>query len=238
VKIALIGYGKMGKEIEQIALTRHHEIILKIDVSNAASVSKNDLAKADVAIEFTTPHSSVENMCKCFDAQVPVVVGTTGWLAKFKEVEIACEKSKGGLFYASNFSIGVNLFFTLNNYLAKLMNNYGEYEASIEEIHHIHKLDSPSGTGITLADGLIKNLERKTEWVKEQAVAPHQLAIVSKRENEVPGTHSVFYRSAVDDIEIKHTAHNRKGFALGAVIAAEFMQNKRGVYTMNDLLKI
>lgn len=238
MKIALLGYGKMGKEIEQIALKRGHEIIAKVDVTNAASFSMDDLKKADAAIEFSMPDSAVSNIYKCFEANVPVVVGTTGWLKQLEEVKKNCADKKQGLFYASNFSIGVNVFFEVNKHLAKIMNNYTEYNVSMEEIHHIHKLDSPSGTGLSLANQILENVKRKKTWVEGDPKNESELQIIAKREGEVPGTHIVRYDSDVDQIEIKHTAHNRKGFALGAVLAAEFMKGKQGIYGMSDLLKI
>lgn len=255
MKIALFGYGKMGKEIEQVALQRRHEIALKINLRNTDSFSKIDLQKCDAAIEFSTPHSAIANMKKCFDAGIPVVVGTTGWYDKQEEVKKNCTEKNGCLFYASNFSIGVNIFFKVNEHLAKMMDNYSDYGVSIEEIHHIHKLDAPSGTAITLANGIVNNLKRKSNW---QTITQHEkrrngatenfsdspnpplsdsdFLITSKREGEVLGTHSVKYFSPIDDIEIKHTAHNRKGFALGAVLAAEFVKGKKGIFGMNDLL--
>jgi len=236
MKIALIGYGKMGKEIEQIALSRGHTIALKVDVSNAETYTIDELKQADVAIEFSTPEAAVKNIYKCFDANVPVVVGTTGWLGKLDEVKEKCKILNSTLFYASNYSIGVNLFFKLNEYLAKLMNKYADYNVSMEEIHHIHKLDAPSGTAISLANQIIENVQTKTKWVNHPTNELNDLAILSKRIDEVPGTHTVTYASAVDEINITHIAHNRKGFALGAVIAAEWVANKKGIYGMNDLM--
>src|ERR1039458_9652054 len=217
MKIALFGYGKMGKEIEQIALLRGHEIVLKIDLNNIKNISKEDLKKCDTAIEFSTPANAMVNMKKCFDAGIPVVVGTTGWYDKLEEGKKICEEKNGCLFYASNFSIRVNIFFKVNEYLAKVMNNYPDYNISMEEIHHVHKLDSPSGTAISLANQIIENNKRKKKYVNTKTEKADELEIISKREDEVPGTHSVKYFSSIDDIEIKHTAHNRKGFAMGAV---------------------
>lgn len=235
MKIALIGYGKMGKEIEAIALKRGHEVILKIDKDNQDEMNIVNLKKADVAIEFSTPHTVVENIYKCFNAHLPVVVGATGWYDKFDEIIAHCEGNRGSLFHATNFSVGVNLFFKLNSYLAELMNKYEDYDISMEEIHHIHKLDKPSGTAISLANQILNKVKRKEKWsINEKA--PDTLHIVDKREGEVPGTHIVKYHSSIDDIEIMHKAHSRKGFALGAVIAAEFLQGKTGVYSMNDLI--
>lgn len=235
MKIVLLGYGKMGKEIEKIALNRQHEIVLKIDETNANSISTNDLSKADVAIEFSTPHTVENNIYKCFEAQLPIVVGTTGWYNNFDKIKSDCLKKNSTLFYATNFSVGVNLFFKVNKYLAELMNNYPDYEVSMEEIHHIHKLDKPSGTAITLAEQVIEKIDRKKNWSIEKQ-APETLFIKDIREGEVPGTHIIKYSSPIDDIEIMHKAHNRKGFALGAVLAAEFAHNKKGIYTMSDLI--
>ncbi|MBL7882822.1 MAG: 4-hydroxy-tetrahydrodipicolinate reductase [Bacteroidia bacterium] len=236
MNIALIGYGKMGKEIEQIALSRGHQIVLKVDVNNANSYSADELKKADVAIEFSTPESAIKNIYKCFEANVPVVVGTTGWLEKLNEVKQQCEQQKQTLFYASNYSIGVNLFFQLNKQLAKLMNGYNEYNVSMEEIHHVHKLDAPSGTAISLANQIIENNAGKQKWVNNLSQNNTELGIISKRIDEVPGTHTVTYSSAVDEISITHIAHNRKGFALGAVIAAEWVKDKKGVFGMDELM--
>lgn len=236
MKIALLGYGKMGKTIEKIALSRGNEIVLKVDESNSRTYSDAELMQADVAIEFSTPESAYDNILRCFRCNVPVVVGTTGWLSKMDEVKQLCSEHGQSFFYASNFSIGVNIFFRLNEQLAKMMNSYGEYDVRMEEIHHIHKLDSPSGTAITLANGIIKNLERKTKWVEGVQAQPGEIPIASKREGEVPGTHSITYQSEVDTITITHEAHSRQGFALGAVVAAEWLPGKKGVFGMNDLL--
>lgn len=237
MKIALIGYGKMGKAIEQIALERNHEIVARIG-AEWTSTDYEGLKSADVAIEFSVPAVAVENIYKCFDANVPVVVGTTGWYDAFDSVSKKCATQKAGLFYATNFSVGVNLFFELNKQLAKLMNNQPDYDVTMEEIHHIHKLDAPSGTAITLAEGTLGILNRKESWVKENASAPTELAIASKRIDEVPGTHSITYESDIDQITITHEAKSRKGFAQGAVIAAEWMKDKVGVFTMTDLLSL
>jgi 4-hydroxy-tetrahydrodipicolinate reductase len=235
MNIALLGYGKMGKEIEAIALQKNHKIVLKLDKSNASSIRPEDLKKADVAIEFSTPHTVLQNIAMCFDAQLPVVVGTTGWYDSFEEIKKLCTEKNGSLFYATNFSVGVNLFFKLNKYLAHLLNNYEDYEVSMEEIHHIHKLDKPSGTAITLANQVIENLDRKKAWsITEKN--EDTLFIKDVREGEVPGTHIIKYHSAIDDIEIMHKAHNRKGFAYGAVIASEFLKGKKGIYSMSDII--
>lgn len=238
MRIALFGYGKMGREIEQVAIQRGHEIDLKIDIHNTDTFSKDELKKCSVAIEFSTPHSAISNINKCFDIGIPVVVGTTGWYDKLDEVKKSCNEKNGCLFYASNFSVGVNIFFKVNEYLAKNMNNYTEYKISIEEIHHVHKLDAPSGTGISLAEGIMRNIPRKTKWINQKTDKENELEIISKREGEIPGTHIVRYYSEIDDIEIIHKAHNRKGFALGAVLAAEFIKGKKGIFGMNDLLKL
>lgn len=236
MNIALIGYGKMGKEIEQIAISRGHTIVLKVDVSNASSYSIDELRKADVAIEFSTPDAVINNIYKCFDANVPAIVGTTGWLDQLEAIKKNCSDKNQTLFYTSNYSIGVNLFFKVNEYLAKLMNTNPDYRVSMEEIHHVHKLDAPSGTAISLANQIIENNTQKQKWVNAISDTKNELEIISKRVDEVPGTHTVTYSSAVDEISITHIAHNRKGFALGAVIAAEWVKDKKGVFGMNDLL--
>lgn len=238
MKIALIGYGKMGKEIERIALDRGHEIVLKIDVTNPEDLSVSNLQKADVAIEFTTPASAVDNYKLCFEAGLPVVSGTTGWLERKPEVHQLCEALDGTFFYTSNFSLGVNIFFALNKKLAALMASHDDYKIGITEIHHIHKLDAPSGTAITLAEGIIENMPSKTKWVNQETEENTELEIISERVGEVPGTHIIKYDSEVDYIEITHCAKNRKGLAFGAVLAAEYSFGKKGILTMNDLLNI
>jgi 4-hydroxy-tetrahydrodipicolinate reductase len=235
MNIALLGYGKMGKEIEAIALQKGHTIVLKVDETNATTFTLGDLKKADVAIEFSTPHTVISNIKKCFDAQVPIVVGTTGWYDEFEMIQELCLQKNGGLFHATNFSLGVNLFFKVNSYLAELMSKYDTYDVEMEEIHHIHKLDKPSGTAISLANQVLEKIDRKTNWSITDK-HPETLFINDIREGEVPGTHIIKYTSAVDDIEILHKAHNRKGFALGAVIAAEHIKGKKGIFTMNDLI--
>jgi 4-hydroxy-tetrahydrodipicolinate reductase len=235
MNIALLGYGKMGKEIEKIAIARGHQIVLKVDKDNAATITANDLQKADVAIEFSTPHTVMSNIKLCFSAKLPIVVGTTGWYDEFDVIKSQCLANNNTLFYASNFSLGVNLFFKVNKYLAELMNKYPEYNVCMEEIHHIHKLDKPSGTAITLAEQIIEKMDRKNKWSID-AKADDTLFIEDKREGEVPGTHIIKYQSAIDDIEIMHKAHNRQGFALGSVIAAEFVKGKTGVFTMSDVV--
>lgn len=237
MKIALIGYGKMGHEIEKIALERGHTIVSIIDVNNAADFDSPAFRSADVAIEFSTPDSAISNYRKCFTANVPVVAGTTGWLEHMDEVKKACSESGQTFFYASNYSLGVNIFFVLNKYLAKIMDNYSDYNVKMEEIHHIHKLDAPSGTAITLAEGVLENIARKDRWNLETEDNNADLAIHCIREGEVPGIHEVIYESDADVISIKHDAKSRKGFALGAVVAAEFTCGKKGFLGMNDMLK-
>jgi 4-hydroxy-tetrahydrodipicolinate reductase len=236
MKIALLGYGKMGKEVEKAALSRNHEICLVIDISNTRELNEKNLANADIAIDFSTPDSAYENIITCFKSGTPIVSGTTGWLAKFDEVMQLCKEKGHAFFYASNFSLGVNILFNINRYLARIMNNFNDYDCSIEEIHHIHKLDAPSGTAITLAHDLIDAIDRKKQWELNHASEPSSLKISAIRENEVPGTHTIAYDSAVDSIVIRHVAKNRKGLALGAVLAAEFLLGKKGYYTMSDLL--
>jgi 4-hydroxy-tetrahydrodipicolinate reductase len=236
MKIAIIGYGKMGKAIEEIALKNGHEIVLKITTENISECNTGNLQKADVAIEFTNPQSAVENLKKCIDANVPVVCGSTGWLEQWEQIENYCMIKKGCLLYASNFSVGVNIFFELNRKLAALMNNRPEYNISIQEIHHTQKKDSPSGTAITLAEGILQNNQHKEKWVLGETKHQNELGIVSQRIDPAPGTHVINYDSPIDSIEIKHTAHNRVGFASGAVLAAEFLKGKSGIYTMRDVL--
>ena len=236
MKIALIGYGKMGQAIENIALGKGHEIVLKIDISNAADFTKENMAKADVAIEFTGPHSAFDNVMKCIELGIPIVCGSTGWLDKWEQAKKFCEEKKGTLIYASNYSIGVNLFFELNDYLARLMAKHGAYHVQLEEIHHTQKKDAPSGTAITLAEGVLKHIPGKKQWVNHLSDNPEELEIISERIDPAPGTHKIKYSSPVDDIEIIHTAHNRIGFAGGAVLAAEFTPGKKGVFGMKDVL--
>lgn len=230
MKIALLGYGKMGKVIEQIALTRGHEIVLRKDQDSTF----DGLQLADVAIDFSVPDSAVANITACLNIGIPVISGTTGWLANYQSMVDLCETKNGGFIYASNFSLGVNIFFELNEYLAKMMTNLKQYNVSMEEIHHTQKLDAPSGTAITLAEGVIKNSDY-SNWTLETPIS-NEIHIEAKRIENVPGTHSVFYNSNVDQIEIKHTAHSREGFALGAVVAAEWLVGKKGVFTMKDVL--
>ncbi len=238
MKIALLGYGKMGKEIEKIALERKHEITLVIDINNQHEFSVENLKKSDVAIDFSTPQTAYANILKCFEAGIPVVCGTTGWLDKLEDIRERCADNTQTFFYASNYSVGVNVFFALNRMLASLMNQLPDYDAEIKEIHHIHKLDAPSGTAITLANDLITTVDRKKQWELGQASSKDTLKITAVRENEVPGTHIITWDSPVDRIEIMHEAKSRKGFALGAVLAAEFIKDKKGVYSMEDMLKL
>jgi len=238
MNIALIGYGKMGQEIEKIALDRGHEVPFIYDIHNIEELTPENLKKADVVIEFSRPESAVENYLKCFQAGVPVVSGTTGWLDRKEEVEKACQNSNGTFFYASNFSLGVNLFFELNKKLAEMMKPFKEYNVFMTEIHHTQKLDAPSGTAISLAENIMEILPEKKKWVNELTQASDELGIVSLREGTVPGIHTITYDSAVDYIEITHSAKSRKGFALGAVIAAEFCIHKKGLIGMKDLLKL
>lgn len=237
MKIALIGYGKMGKTIEQIALNRGHQIVSIVDINNPEEFQSDNFKSADVAIEFTTPATAFDNYMKSFAAGVPVVSGTTGWLDRIGEIKEKCAKEGKTFFYASNFSIGVNIFFALNKYLAKIMNNFPVYNISMTETHHIHKLDAPSGTAITLAEGILENVDRKERWTLETAQQPTDLPIHAIRKGEVPGIHEVTYESDVDYISIKHDAKSRAGFALGAVVAAEFTAGKKGFLGMDDMLK-
>lgn len=238
MKIALIGYGKMGKIIEKIALDRGHEIVLKIDIDNQNELTVENLKKADVAIEFTIPSSAISNYEICFEAQIPVVAGTTGWHDQKDSVIEKMKKKGGTLFYASNFSLGVNLFFALNKKLAELMSKYPDYEVTMEEVHHIQKLDAPSGTAITLAEGIFEKYPNKKTWTLENPTSADQLKINAIREGQVPGIHRIKYESDVDHIEIEHSAKSRQGFALGAVLAAEFCFGKKGALTMSDLLNL
>lgn len=242
MKVVILGYGKMGQLIEKFAMKRGHEIFLIVDKDNRESVSANEIAGADVAIDFSEPAAALDNIHLCFDAGVPIVVGTTGWYDYLDEVKSICLEENKTMLYGSNFSIGVNVFFHINKLLAKAMNPYKQYDVQVEEIHHIHKLDAPSGTAITIAEGIIDGLESKTKWVnevigegEETIPKPDELLIESHRIEEVPGTHTVLYSSEVDQIEFKHTAHSRAGFALGAVVAAEWLQDKKGFYQVTEM---
>lgn len=231
MKIALVGYGKMGKIIDEIATQRNHEIVAKLN----ESPNSENLNNADVVIEFSNPEVAFNNIKTCLENKIPVICGTTGWLDQKSEIEKIAAENKTSFLYGSNFSLGVNLFFALNEKLADLMKNFPDYNIQLEEIHHIHKKDAPSGTAISLAEGIIKNGNRFEGW-KLDETREKELGIFAIREDEVPGTHSVFYKSSVDEIEIKHTAYSRNGFALGAVIAAEWIQGKTGNFSMKDVL--
>ena len=242
MKIALIGYGKMGKLLERFAQERGHEICITIDADNASDIRSERFKEADVAIEFSVPHAALEHIYDAFEADVPIVVGTTGWYDELAAVEQKCQAGNNTLLYASNFSVGVNVFFYVNKVLAKLMNRYPQYDVQVEEIHHTQKLDAPSGTAITIAEGILDGLERKNSWVNEVigqqddvVTKPNELLIESHRIEEVPGTHTVIYSSEVDELEFKHTAHSRAGFALGAILAAEWLQDKKGFYAIQDM---
>jgi 4-hydroxy-tetrahydrodipicolinate reductase len=238
MKIALIGYGKMGKAIEEIALSHGHEIVLKVGIENLEDNTIEKISQADVAIEFTGPEVAFENIKRCLDAGVPVVSGSTGWLKDLPDAESYSKEKQVGFLYSSNFSIGVNIFFAVNKKLASLMSRHENYEVSLTEVHHTQKKDAPSGTAISLAEQVMQQIPSKNKWVNEWANDRTAISIISERVDPAPGTHTVSYRSEIDDIEIKHTAHNRKGFAGGAVLAAEFLQNKNGVFHMNDVLGI
>ncbi len=235
MNIALIGYGKMGKEIEQILLQRGHTVTLRS--TRSTPFKAEDLSSTDVAIEFSEPQSAVDNILKCFQAGVPIVVGTTGWYMRMPEVREACTQMNGALFTASNFSIGVNILFKFNKELARIMSDFAEYSPSMEEIHHTAKLDAPSGTAITLAEGILENYPGREGWINEATGDSNKLGILSRREGEVPGTHIIRYKSGVDEIQLIHQAYNRRGFAQGAVKAAEFMRTKQGVFGMDDLMR-
>lgn len=237
MKIALIGYGKMGKEIKQILIARGHTIPLIIDLNNTNDLDTAHLQKVDVAIEFTTPSTAYGNVVKCLEAGVPVVCGTTAWLDNLPQVEQLCKEKNGAFFYASNYSIGVNIFFEINRRLAQLMNRFGEYDVTIEETHHTQKKDAPSGTAVTLAEGVLENLDRKQKWVCGTTTVPEELEVVAIRRSVVPGTHTVTYESDVDALSITHMAKSRRGFALGAVLAAEFLHGKTGIFSMKDLMQ-
>ncbi len=238
LSIALIGYGKMGKAIESIALQRGHSIGLKISSQNLPEFNKENLSRCDVAIEFSNPHSAVRNIITCLEAGIPVVCGSTGWLNQLPEIKKQVDRLNGSFLYASNFSVGVNIFFEINKKLAALMNPHPQYEVEVEEIHHTEKKDAPSGTAITIAEQIIQNLGSKNGWISNAPPQADKVLISSKRIDPAPGTHHVRFRSSIDDIEIIHTAHNRQGFATGAVLAAEFIRGKKGIFTMQDVLGI
>ncbi|MBK9465754.1 MAG: 4-hydroxy-tetrahydrodipicolinate reductase [Chitinophagaceae bacterium] len=238
MRIALIGYGKMGRAIEEVALQRGHEIVIKIDQPNLHEFTKENFAIAEAAIEFTSPHSALENVKKCLDFGIPVVCGSTGWTDRLEEMKKICADKNGSFIYSSNYSVGVNIFFEINKKLAALMAPHKEYEVILEETHHTQKKDAPSGTAITLAEQILEQVKRKKQWVNELSDHPEDLEIISQRVDPAPGTHSVKYSSAIDTIEIIHTAHNRKGFASGAVLAAEFAKDNKGFFTMKEVLNL
>lgn len=238
MKIALIGYGKMGKEIEQIALDRNHTTPLKIDINNQHEFTIENLKGVDVAIEFSKPETAIDNIRKCFAAGIPIVCGTTGWHESFEIIKQECISTNNTLFYATNYSLGVGIFAKVNQYLARIMNNFPQYEVSMVETHHTQKLDAPSGTAITLAEDILKNIVRKKNWQLNGQDNKETLNIAAVRRDTVPGIHTITYDSPVDFIEITHDAKNRKGLALGAVVAAEFLISKKGVFSMDDLLKL
>ena len=239
MNIALLGYGKMGHAIEEIATQKGHNVVCKVGIENLEDRTRENIVKADVVIEFSSPDSAYENVMLCLENGVPVVCGSTGWLDKYEQVKKYCEEHNGGLIYASNFSVGVNIFFALNKKLAQLMAPHKEYKVDLKEIHHTQKLDAPSGTAITLAEQIIEKLEYKKKWVNNPSGIENELAIISERTDPAPGTHIINYHSDIDDICITHTAHSRKGFASGSVLAAEFLAKKKtGVYSMKDVLGI
>ena len=236
MNIAIVGYGKMGRIIEEVAISRGHTVDVKIDLNNLHDFNKDVFAAIDVTIEFTGPHTAFDNVMKCLDMKMPVVCGSTGWLERLPEIENQFAKNNGSFLYASNFSVGVNIFFEINKHLARLMSGQPQYEMDIKEIHHTQKKDAPSGTAITLAEQVIENMPRKDTWVNEQTISPNEIAIVSERTDPYPGWHEVNYHSDIDEIKIVHNAFNRNGFALGAVLAAEFIHGKNGIFTMKDVL--
>jgi 4-hydroxy-tetrahydrodipicolinate reductase len=238
MKLVLIGYGKMGKAIEEAALQRGHSIVLTIDQPNLQDFTKENLNAADAAIEFTGPNSAFDNIKKCLGFDIPVVSGSTGWIERMDEIKNYCAEKNGSFIYSSNYSVGVNIFFELNKKLASLMASQKEYEMILEETHHTEKRDAPSGTAITLATQVLEAIKRKKRWVNDLSDNPEDLEIISHRIDPAPGIHQVRYSSAIDDIEIIHTAHNRKGFAFGAVLAAEYIYNKKGFFTMKDVLDL
>ena len=237
MRILLIGYGKMGQTIEKIAIERGHSIVGKIGSKNQQELSSYNSTNTDVAIEFTLPETAYNNLNYCFNNGIKVICGTTGWLQHKPSADQICNDHKGAFLYGSNFSIGVNIFFHINKVLAKIMNNFPQYDVDMEEIHHTQKLDAPSGTAITLAEGILEGFKSKKQWVNTPSSHTSDLYIKSIREGVVPGTHTTSYRSTIDDIEIKHTAHSRQGFALGAVVAAEWIADKTGVFSMEDMLQ-
>lgn len=236
MNIAIVGYGKMGKIIEEVALSRGHSVDVKIDLNNLHEFNANTFAHVDAAIEFTGPHTAFGNVMQCLEMGIPVVCGSTGWLDQLSEVTAACTDKQGSFMYASNFSVGVNIFFELNKQLAKLMSGQPQYDIHIKEIHHTQKKDAPSGTAITLAEQILNNHSIKSKWVNEPSKENDELSIISERIDPYPGWHEVNYTSGIDEIKIIHNAHSRNGFALGAVLAAEYIQDKKGIFTMKDVL--
>lgn len=236
MKIALIGYGKMGHAIEEIALSRGHDIVLKVSIENTEDNTIANIRQADVAIEFTGPESAYDNIERCLEAGVPVVSGSTGWLDRLEEIRRLCRQKQGGFLYTSNFSIGVNIFFEVNKRLAALMAPHPEYSIRVTEVHHTAKKDAPSGTAISLASQILEKIPRKKRWVNHISDNLDELEILSERVDPAPGTHRIEFSSPIDSIEITHTAHNRRGFATGAVLAAEFLPGKKGIYEMSDVL--
>ncbi|MCC8088559.1 MAG: 4-hydroxy-tetrahydrodipicolinate reductase [Rikenellaceae bacterium] len=236
MKVALIGYGKMGKEIEKILLSKNHSVELIIDINNPEDFNSENLKKVDVAIEFSAPDAAYSNIVKCIECGTPVVCGTTAWLDKYEDVVKLCKEKNGAFFYASNYSIGVNVFFKINRELARLMNKFNEYDVTVEEVHHTQKKDAPSGTAITIAEGILENLDRKERWICGTTTEPNELEVCAIRRSVVPGIHTVTYESETDLITIDHNAKSRRGFAVGAVAAAEFLCGKTGIYTMDDLM--
>jgi len=239
MNIAILGYGKMGKEIEKIACDRNHKIGMIIDIENQQNFTIENLKNCNVAIDFSIPSSAFDNIIRCFEAATPIVSGTTGWLDQYDEVIRICKEKNGTFFYASNYSLGVNIFFNINRKLANIMNKFDQYDVFMEETHHTQKLDAPSGTAISLAKDIMEEIDRKTKWeLDENQSDPEILKIKAHRIENVPGIHTIKYDSAVDYIEMKHSAKNRQGLALGAVLAAEFIQDKKGIFNMNDMLGI
>jgi 4-hydroxy-tetrahydrodipicolinate reductase len=236
MNIALLGYGKMGRIIETVAQSRGHQIVLRIDLDNAADLNVENMSKADVAIEFSGPHGAFGNLQKCMDFGIPVVSGSTGWLDQFPAIEKKCSEKNGSFLYASNFSVGVNIFFEINKRLAQLMATQPEYDVTVTEIHHTQKKDAPSGTAITIAEQIMEAIPRKHHWINNLSHNNADLSIISERTDPYPGLHKVNYQSAIDEIEITHNAHNRNGFALGAVLAAEYIKDKKGIFTMKEFL--
>lgn len=238
MKIAIIGYGKMGKMIEETSIEIGHQTGLIVDVKNLADLTPQNLTGHDVAIEFTTPDAAFHNISACFDAHIPVVSGTTGWLNKFEEVRERCLKENQSLVYASNFSIGVNILFALNRYLARIMNQYKQYNPRIEEIHHTKKLDAPSGTAISLSEGILSEISRYNDWKLTDQPDEKTIPVKAVRKNNIPGIHEITYESDFDTLSIRHSAKSRKGFAIGALLAAEFIVDRKGIYSMEEVLHI